>query len=83
MCLVIYKLVTCLLSTLCLLSSFFPFNSQVFNVSNYILLHNYMVFIKKIFNHLVLSMKTFNDVVMISMVIRILLGTKKKKYMIV
>ncbi len=37
-----------------------------------------MVFMKKIFNHVLLSMKTFNDVVMISMVTRILLGTKKQ-----
>jgi hypothetical protein len=37
-----------------------------------------MVFMKKIFNHVVLYMKTFNDVVMISMVVKILLGTKKK-----
>ncbi len=52
---------------ICLLSSFFPFNSQFFNVSNCILLHNYMVFMKKNLNHVFLSMKTFNDVIMISM----------------
>ncbi len=50
MCLIIYKVIICLLSIyICLPSSFFPFNSQVFYVSNCILLNNYVVFMKKIF----------------------------------
>ncbi len=40
----------------------FPFNSQAFNVSNCILLNNYVVFMKFYFNHIVLSMKTFSHV---------------------
>ncbi len=75
MCLIIYKLIICLLGTYVYLLNFFPFNSQNFNVSNYILLHNYMVFIKKIFSHVVLSMTTFSDVV-ISMVTKYDLAQK-------
>jgi hypothetical protein len=57
----------------------FPFNSQVFNVSNCILFNNYVVFMKKIFSHIILSMKTFSHVV-ISRVTRIQLGTKNGIY---
>jgi hypothetical protein len=59
----------------CLPSYFSPFNSENLNVSNYILLHNYMVFIKNIFSCVILSMKTFGDVV-ISIDTRIWLNTK-------
>ncbi len=45
------------------------------NVWNCILLNNYMVFMKKIFSHVFLSMKTFSHVV-ICMVAKIWLGTK-------
>jgi len=65
MCSIIYKFIICLLSMYVYLLILFPFNSQVFNVSNCILLNNYMVFMKKIFSHVV-----------ISMVIRTQLGTK-------
>jgi hypothetical protein len=65
MCLIIYKFIICLLSMYVYLLVLFPFNSQVFNVSNCILLNNYMVFMKKIFSHVVISMVT-----------RIQLGTK-------
>jgi hypothetical protein len=53
----------------------FPFNSYVFHVSNCILLNNCMVFMKKVINYVVLSMKTFSHLV-ISMVTKIRLGTK-------
>jgi hypothetical protein len=76
MCLIIYKLIICLLSIyICLCSSSFSFNSQVFNVSNCILLNNYAVFMKKNFSDIVLSMMTFHHVV-ISKVTKIQLGTK-------
>jgi len=54
----------------------FPFNSQVFNISNCILLNNYLAFMKKIFSHVDLSMKIVS-LVIISMVTRIRLSTKR------
>jgi hypothetical protein len=76
MCLIIYKLIICFLSMyICLPSSSFLFNSQVFNVSNCILLNNYVVFMKNIFSHIVLYMKTFSYVV-IFRITRMQLGTK-------
>jgi hypothetical protein len=54
MCLIMYKLIICLLNMYVYLLIMFPFNSQ-----NY----NYMVFMKKIFSHVILSMKTFNHAV--------------------
>jgi hypothetical protein len=48
----------------------FLFNSQVFNVSNCILLNNYMMFMKKIFNHIIISMKTFSHVIIFTVTIR-------------
>jgi hypothetical protein len=80
MCLIIYKLIICLIGTY---APFFPpFNSQNINVSNYILLHNYMVFIKKSFSHVILSMKTFSDVV-ISMVTKYDVTQKHGIYLII
>jgi hypothetical protein len=70
MCLIICKLIICLLGMYVYLLILFPFNSLVFNVSNCILLSNYMVFMKNIFSHVTLSMKTFNYAI-ISMVTRI------------
>jgi hypothetical protein len=58
MCLIIYKLTICLLGTYVYLLVLFPFNLQVFNVSNCILLNNYMVFMNKTFSHVVISMVT-------------------------
>jgi hypothetical protein len=75
MCLMIYKLIICLLGMYVYVLIFFPFNSQVFNVSNCILLNNYMVFMKNTFSHIIISMKIFSHVI-ISMVTRIRLGTK-------
>jgi hypothetical protein len=49
--LIIYKLIICLLSTYRHLLVLFPSNSQFFNVSNFILLNNYMMYMKKIFSY--------------------------------
>jgi len=76
MCLIIYKLIICLQGTYVHLLILFPFNSQVLNISNCILLNNYLAFMKKIFSHVDLFMKTFS-LVIISMVTRIGLSTKR------
>ncbi len=49
------------------------------SVSNFILLNNYMVFMKKFFSHVVVFMNFFSYVV-ISMVTRLQLGTKHGIY---
>ncbi len=43
-----HKLIICLLNVYVYIFS--PFNSNFFNVSNYILLYNYIMFMKKIFS---------------------------------
>jgi hypothetical protein len=55
---------------ICLPSNSFPFQFIIFKISNCILLNKYIMFMKKIFNHVILSMKTFSHVV-ISMITRI------------
>ncbi len=70
MCVIIYKLTICLLGTYVYLLLFSPFNLQVFNVSNCVLLDNYMVFMNKTFNHVVSSMTTFSHVVISMVTIR-------------
>jgi hypothetical protein len=75
MCLIVYKLIIWFLSTYVYLLVIFLFNSLVCNVSNCMLLNNYMVLMMKFFSDMVLSMKTFSHVI-IHMVIKIHLGTK-------
>ncbi len=79
--LIIYKLIICLLGTYGYLLGFSLL--LFFYVWKFILLNNYMVFMKKIFSHvLFLSMKTFSHVI-ISMVTKNTTKHKNMAYMII